>query len=221
VGAGILVAWIGGVPGTAGVRQEGAGADVPTFAADVAPILYRHCAGCHRPGEAAPMSLLTYEDSRPWARAIRNQVLDGSMPPWHADAPPGTFQNERRLTDAEKDVIVRWANGGAPLGDGAALPPPDFPEGWTIGTPDAVFQMAEAFEVPADGWLEYSTSRSQTYYFFAEPLRIAKGSRLESSAWYDNSRKNLDNPDPTVDVRWGDQAWEEMQYTGITFSVAK
>src|SRR5262245_17192426 len=68
--------------------------DVPTFSRDVAPILYRNCVTCHRAGEIAPMSLITYAEARPWARAIRNKVIDGVMPPWHADAPAGTFENE-------------------------------------------------------------------------------------------------------------------------------
>ena len=83
------------------------------------------------------MSLLTYEDARPWARAIREEVSEGHMPPWHADAPDGTFDNERRLTDAEKETLVRWANGGAPKGDPKDMPPaPTFADGWPIGKPD-------------------------------------------------------------------------------------
>src|SRR5688500_19578379 len=68
--------------------------NAPTFTKDVAPIIFKNCAGCHRPGEIAPMSLLTYEDARPWAKAIRDEVSERHMPPWHADAPPGTFHNE-------------------------------------------------------------------------------------------------------------------------------
>src|SRR6187402_3835484 len=86
-------------------------APVPTFTKDVAPILFKNCTTCHRPGEIAPMSLLTYEDARPYARAIFEEVRDGHMPPWHADAPDGTFSNERKLTAAEKDILSRWANG--------------------------------------------------------------------------------------------------------------
>src|SRR4029434_1110187 len=76
----------------------------PTFTKDVAPILFKNCTSCHRPGEIAPMSLLTYEDARPYARAIFEEVRDGHMPPWHADAPDGTFSNERKLTAGEKDI---------------------------------------------------------------------------------------------------------------------
>jgi hypothetical protein len=397
-------------------------APTPTFSKDVAPILFKNCASCHRPGEIAPMSLLTYDDARPYARAIRTKVTKGDMPPWHADAPAGVFLNDRRLSDADKDLLVRWANGGAPKGDDADLPPaPTFSEGWEIGTPDVVISMPEPFDVPASGTIEYqyieaptnftedrwvqaievrpgarsvvhhvlvfarepgaaprpspfvqvvpkpappkrpadaavrprpqtpnrgvlvattapgtnamifspgtalllkagtvltfqvhytasgapTSDRSsvglvfakqppaqeirtsaflnsqlvlpagaadtavdsaiefkedthiwaifphthlrgkswsyrlvypdgrteavlsvpkydfnwQTYYVFAEPLAVPKGARLEATAHYDNSAANASNPDPAKDVRWGEQTWEEMQYTGITFTV--
>jgi len=128
----------------------------PTFSRDVAPILYRNCVSCHRPGEIAPMSLLTYEQARPYARSIKERIELGKMPPWHAEASPGTFLNDRRLTAAEKDIIVRWANNGAPQGDPKDLPPaPVFTEGWSIGKPDAVVTMTEPFNVPASGTIEY------------------------------------------------------------------
>src|SRR5687767_12814377 len=92
-------------------------AGVPTYTKDVAPILFKNCTSCHRTGEIAPMSLMTYEEARPWAKSIRDEVSDGTMPPWHADAPAGSFHNERRLTDAEKETLTKWANGGAPKGD--------------------------------------------------------------------------------------------------------
>jgi hypothetical protein len=394
----------------------------PTYTKDVAPILFKNCTSCHRPGEIAPMSLLTYEDVRPHAKDIRDEVSEGHMPPWHADAPKGTFLNERGLTDAEKKVLIAWANTGATRGDPKDLPPaPVYPEGWAIGKPDVVFEMQEDYEVPAEGVIEYEyfylptnftepkwiqaielrpgnrevvhhalafyraapdmkrppvlqpnreqmvlpprASRGsrpqredrtpsrvlatyapgtnpqvlrpgtairlepggvielqmhytangkaardrtkvgllfskvpsprevrvfhfmngtltlpagapdtrvdaditfvsdaviwgifphthvrgkkweyvlelpdgtkkhvlsvprydfnwQTYYMFADPLQVPKGSRLVSSAWYDNSPANKSNPDPKVDVKWGDQTWEEMQYTGLLFSPA-
>lgn len=89
-----------------GERQApSSSAAVPTFSRDVAPILYKNCIQCHRAGEIAPMSLITYNDVRPWSRGIRQAVAQGVMPPWHADAPDGTFENERRLSAAEKDII--------------------------------------------------------------------------------------------------------------------
>jgi hypothetical protein len=415
------------VPMASRAQEPAAGAPArtaPTFSRDVAPILHRECVTCHRAGEAAPMSLVTYAEARPWARAIARQVADGVMPPWHADAAPGTFENERRLASAEKDVIARWADAGAPEGDRGDLPPaPVFADGWRIGQPDAIFEMQEAYAVPARGKIEYEwfyiptnfdqtkwlqaievrpghraavhhvlvyyqapaggarpaptlrpvaehgrtpprqdergiathprrrggasqllatyapgtdpqvfrpgtairleaggvlelqmhynttgtagpdrtkvgmilskapptheirptqfingtftipagapnhqvdteveflqdatvwglfphthvrgrrwsytlalpdgTTRPllsipkydfnwQTYYMFKEPLAVPKGARILSSAWYDNSAAQRSNPDPTVDVRWGDQTWEEMQYTGMLYSV--
>jgi hypothetical protein len=396
----------------------------PTFTRDVAPILYTNCVTCHRPGEIAPMSLITYQDVRPWARAITKQIADGAMPPWHADAPTGTFSNERKLTAAEKATLERWAAAGAPEGNpGDLKPPPTFAQGWRIGTPDIVFEMEEDYPVPARGTISYEhfyiptnfteakwlkaiearpgnravvhhilvyyeapadgaavtpairpnrehsriedrnppgnrpqrntgfqprllatyapgtdaqvfpdgtalrlapggllhlqvhytangtagTDRSkvglvfakeppadelrasqfinaqftippgavdhevttdltflqdatlrglfphthvrgkkwsytlelpdgtkrpllsvpkydfnwQTYYMFNEPIAVPKGARIISTAWYDNSAANKSNPDPTIAVKWGDQTWEEMQYTGILYSVKR
>src|SRR6476659_6204114 len=86
----------------------------PTFNKDVAPIVYKNCTNCHRPGEIAPMSLLTYKDARPWAKSIATQVGKGAMPPWHADPAHGEFLNDRRLSDTDKATLVSWASGGAP-----------------------------------------------------------------------------------------------------------
>jgi hypothetical protein len=394
-----------------------------TFSKDVAPILYKNCVSCHRPGEMGPMSLVTYEQARPWARAIRAKVAEGSMPPWHSAEPPGTFLNERRLTSNERDIIIKWVDSGAPQGDSRDMPSlPQFASGWTIGTPDAVFKMGVEFEVPASGEVPYQyfeiptdlkedkwvqaieirpgtpsvvhhilafsrepnatprppaftptnaataaaprlaqavqTARQrgqvnrgvliattapgtnaqvfqpgqamlikagsvltfqvhytvsgkavkdrssigfvfakeppkqevrsgsftnaffvipprasnhrvdsaiefnqdadilavfphthlrgksweyrlvypdgrkevvlsvpkydfnwQTYYEYSTPIHVPGGSRLEATAHYDNSAANRANPDPNVEVRWGDQTWEEMQYTGITYVV--
>jgi hypothetical protein len=386
-----------------------------SFSKDIAPIIYEHCAGCHRAGEIAPMSLLTYEDVRPWAASIRQQVASGAMPPWHSAAPKGQFSNDRRLSDAEKDLILRWVAAGAPKGNTEDLPPmPLFTENWEIGKPDAVITMAQPYTVPAHGdiayqnftvptnftedkWIQaievrpgarsvvhhilvfvsggrpneaytqivpprarrppagtseqssgmadtlfattapgtnamvfqpgtamrvpagasirfqihYTTNgkevsdRSsvgmifakqppekemhtsaffnlrlvlpagaadvtvpsaiqfdqdvhftalfphthlrgkswdyrvvypdgrtetvlpvphydfnwQTYYMFATPLAVPKGSKLEAVAHYDNSVNNKSNPDPTKEVHWGEQTWDEMQYTGINYTV--
>jgi hypothetical protein len=400
------------------------GDSVPTFTRDVAPILYANCVSCHRPGEIAPMSLISYHDVRPWARAITRKIDEGAMPPWHADAPTGTFSNERKLTPAEKATLERWANGGAPEGDPKDLTAaPTFAQGWRIGTPDAIFEMQEDYAVPARGTIAYEnfyiptnfteekwlsaiearpgnrtlvhhilvfyqappdgprvtpaiqpnrehsrielqrsagsrpqretglptrllatyapgtdaqvfpagtalrlapggilhlqvhytangtagTDRSkiglvfakappaeemragqfinaqftippgavdhevatdltftqdalvrglfphthvrgkrwnytlelpdgtkrpllsvpkydfnwQTYYMFREPIAVPKGARIVATAWYDNSAANKSNPDPTIAVKWGDQTWEEMQYTGILYSVKR
>src|SRR4029453_10892908 len=97
--------------GLSGVARA---ADTPvTFTKDVAPILYKSCVECHRPTMFAPMSLLTYEEARPWARAMKQRVVKREMPPWSADSPNGTFKNDPRLAQKDIDTIVAWVDGGA------------------------------------------------------------------------------------------------------------
>jgi hypothetical protein len=405
------------------LSSAAAAESAPTFSKDVAPLIYKNCASCHRPGDIAPMPLLTYDQVRPWAKSIRARVSLGTMPPWHSDAPRGTFSNDRRLTDTEKATIVKWVDAGAPQGDAKDMPPlSEFSEAWHIGKPDAVFTMEKPYEVPATGTVAYqyftiptnftedkwvqaievrpgarkvvhhilvfmkeagdakprrdaytvvvpppqerptrpaeggnggrgggpgtllattapgtnamvfepgaamrisagstlmlqvhytangkesATDQSsvamvfakepptkemrtssfanpsmmlpagsadtaipaaivfdqdahitaifphthlrgkswqytlvypdghsqvvlpvptydfnwQTYYIFSNPVAAPKGSRLEAVAHYDNSVNNRSNPDATIDVRWGEQTWQEMQYTGITYTV--
>ena len=123
-----------------------------TYCRDVAPILLEHCASCHRPGEVAPFSLLTYAEARSHAEQIRQVTQRRLMPPWKPEAGYGHFQNERRLTDAEIETLNAWVQSGAPRGDLRDLPPqPEFVKGWHLGQPDLVLIMPEPFEVPADG----------------------------------------------------------------------
>ena len=361
-----------------------------TFSKDVAPIVYRSCAECHRTGEIGPMSLLSYKDVRPWAKSIREKVINREMPPWHADPKVGKWSNDRSLSQKEIDTITAWVDAGAKEGDAKDLPPvPKFVQGWSIGNPDAVISVPEQ-SIPADGVVPYqyitvptnftedrwvsaaeirSTGRTamhhvivfmqdpngtgrgegnlltgtapgeqptvyregfgkkilagtkfifqlhytpngvatkditsiglifakspvkhqvhtrpimnnrlaippgasahevksnftfqedihivsfmphmhlrgkdflykavtpdgkeqmllnvpkydfnwQTYYVPAEPLAIAKGTRIECVAHFDNSAANKYNPDPTREVRWGDQTWEEMMIGWTTF----
>src|SRR6266511_4016402 len=110
-----------------------------TFNKDVAPILFKNCAECHRPGEAAPMSLLSYKDARPWARSIREKVVGREMPPWHADPHVGQFSNDASLTQNQIDTITAWVDGGAQEGDPRDLPPaPKFVEAY-IAAQDPIF----------------------------------------------------------------------------------
>src|SRR5437016_11008622 len=88
-----------------------------TFHKDVEPILQKNCQTCHRPGEVAPMSFLTYQDARPWAKAIREAVITRKMPPWFADPHYGKFANDRSLSKDEIETLVSWADGGAREGD--------------------------------------------------------------------------------------------------------
>lgn len=137
----------------------------PTFAEDVAPILYKNCAGCHRPGGIGPFSVLNYDTVNAHVDQIRDAVDQGIMPPWHADGPHGVFSNDRRLSDADKSTIVRWADAGAKPGDMKDLPPqPDYPSKWTIGggRPDLVLGMNEDFQVPASGTIDYQYFRIPT-----------------------------------------------------------
>src|SRR6188472_881947 len=109
-----------------------AAGDAPTFYKDVLPVLQTHCQSCHRPGEVAPMSLLTYEEARPWALGIKKATQAKSMPPWFADPGYAHYANEKEkvLSAEELDTLARWADGGAPAGDPAAAPPARvFPSG--------------------------------------------------------------------------------------------
>ncbi len=140
-----------------------AGAQTPTFAKDVAPILYSKCVECHRPTMFAPMSLVKFDDARPWAKAIRTRVAARTMPPWGADPKHGEFKNDPRLSDQEIATILAWVDGGAPKGDDQDMPTlPAFVEGWTIGKPDAVFEMEAPFNIPATGTVEYQYLRIPT-----------------------------------------------------------
>jgi len=148
-----MVAWLV-VPGAAAKA-----ADDVTFARDVAPILQQKCQICHQPDSIAPMSLLTYQDTRPWARSIRQKVLAREMPPWHLAKNIGIkrFKNDRSLTEPQIDTFVQWVDGGAPFGDAADLPAPiawPDPTAWQLeerfGTPDLVIRT-DPFTMPADG----------------------------------------------------------------------
>jgi hypothetical protein len=131
------------------------GATTPTFNKDVVPILQNNCQECHRPGEIAPMSLLTYTDARPWAKAIRNAVLSQKMPPWFADPRIGHFANDRRLSEAQIKTLVAWVDAGAPEGNAKDRPAPrTFQQGWNL-KPDMVIEMPKPFEIPAGGTIDY------------------------------------------------------------------
>jgi hypothetical protein len=121
------------------------------FNKDVLPILQRNCQTCHRPGEVAPMSFLTYESTRPWAKAIKEAVLSKKMPPWFADQHYGDFRNQPTLTESEVITLAVWADNGAPEGDAKNKPESiEWPTGWRIH-PDVIISMPEAYSVSAKG----------------------------------------------------------------------
>lgn len=125
--------------------------NTPTFSADVAPILQARCQGCHRPGQIGPMPLLDYQQTRPWAKSIAQQVEARTMPPWFAHPDSRTMKGDLNLTDAEVETILTWARAGAPEGDSSEAPAPrkfeTFEGGWTLKVPELVLQPAEPFPV--------------------------------------------------------------------------
>ena len=127
----------------------------PTFNKDVLPILQKSCQECHRPGAIAPMSFMTYTDTRPYARAIARAVSNKTMPPWFADPSVGHFENEKLLTAEQITTLTAWAEKGAPEGDAKDMPRPvTFKDGWTIGEPDIVVTMPKTIELPATGVID-------------------------------------------------------------------
>ena len=153
-------------------RQQSAS---PTFARDVAPILYQHCAACHHPGEVAPFPLLTYRDAAKRAKLIATVTASRYMPPWQPEPGYGHFQGERRLSDADIATLRRWAEAGAPEGDPAQLPPPPhFPEGWQLGTPDMTIRMPKPFPD--------RRGRSRSIHVFRDPAAPHRG-QVCARAW--------------------------------------
>ena len=135
-----------------------------TYSRDVAAILQNRCVECHRSGEIAPFALTSYGEVSGWAETILEVIDDGRMPPWHADPEHGTFANDARLSETEKETIRRWVRAGAPEGNSCDLPPPrKFVDGWRIPEPDQVIYMSDKpFNVPAEGEVRYQ-------YFVVDP----------------------------------------------------
>ena len=201
-------------------------ADVPTFAKDVAPILFENCVSCHRPGEVAPMSLMTYKSSRPWARSIKGKVVSREMPPWHADpAASLPFKNDRRLSQDQIDTIVAWVDGGSPQGNVADLPAaPTFEDGWGHPSgrdPDVIIPVPVAYEVPADGVAPYVFFAAKVPFeedVFAEAAESRPGNRavvhhlLTTSTEFDYTP----NPGPTEQDPWYRKAPSDLGATDLT-----
>ncbi|MGH9204457.1 MAG: hypothetical protein ACRD2A_24785, partial [Vicinamibacterales bacterium] len=121
----------------------------PTYTKDVAPILFKNCSQCHRPNEVAPMSLMTYDEVRPWARSIKSKVVKREMPPWGIGKTTLKFSNDRQMTQQEIDTVVSWVDSGAPMGTPSDLPsPPAYPGGWKFNSePDVVVKMPVEFQI--------------------------------------------------------------------------
>lgn len=142
-----------------------------TWSRDIAPLVQRHCQACHRPGQVAPFSLMSFEEARGWAEMMAEVVEQGRMPPWHANPQFGRFANDPQLDSLQRAQFQVWAQHGAPEGDPSDLPPPrHFTEGWQIPTPDLVISMSDdPVQVPAEGVVSYQ-------YFVVDP-------QFESDVW--------------------------------------
>jgi hypothetical protein len=166
-----LAALLTAVVAVSGPATKDSNASV-TFNKDVLPILQKNCQNCHRPGEVAPMSLLTYQDARPWAKAMKAAVVTQKMPPWFMDPQYDRhFSDVRRLSEADVKTLTAWADGGAPEGDPKDKPSPlTFQDGWNL-KPDVVIEMPHEFHVPPSGAVEYQYTLVD--YTFTEDTWIA------------------------------------------------
>jgi mono/diheme cytochrome c family protein len=200
-----IILWIVAV--VSGVLLLAAGQETPrpsapgevTFTHDAAPILYKNCVTCHRPNDIAPMSLLTYTDARPWAKLIRDAVVERRMPPWHVDPNVGDFLNDPRLSDADISTIDAWFRTGAQEGDAKDLPPaPVFTQGWHI-KPDIVFSIPE-FTVSG-------TSQDEYEYIYV-PTNFTEDKWVQAAEVLPGDRRVVHHA--TVSVITGDQVAKEV-----------
>ena len=181
----------------------------PTYAKDVAPIFQEKCQNCHRPGAMAPMSLVTYEEVRPWAKSIKQRVATRQMPPWHIDPSVGIqkFANDISLSPAQVTTITRWVDAGAPLGDPKDMPPAkQWPQadGWQLakqfGEPDLILK-SDTFTVAAkaqDQWLKPLTPTNLTEARWVRAVEIrpatAAGRRVTHHAIAHLQQEEAENP---------------------------
>jgi len=185
------------------------GADTPTFYRDVLPILQTHCQSCHRAGEIAPMAFDTYQHTRPFAAAIREQTTLRKMPPWFADPCCGHFWNDRSLSAAEIATLAAWAEGKAPAGDPATAPPPlNFTEGWNIAAPDVVLTMPKAKAIPASGDVPYQ--------YIILPTHFAEDRWVSMSEIRPSNRAVVHHA--VAYVRPADSKWLRGAPVGVPFS---
>ncbi len=194
-----------------GVSARGPAEPKITFTRDVAPIFYTRCVECHRPGEIAPMPLLTYDDARPWAKSIKEKVVGRAMPPWPADPQYGHFENDRRLSQKEIETIVAWVAAGSPKGEDKDLPPvPKFVEGWALGQPDAVISMPQEVSIPAAG--------EMSYMYISAPTNFKEDKWIQAAEIRPGNRKVVHHMivsarDPVGDSEFGG-GWPEGRGRG-------
>jgi hypothetical protein len=183
----------------------------PTFYRDVLPILQQHCQTCHRAGEIGPMQLMSYAQTRPFARAIADSAAKREMPPWFADPAIGHFSDDPSLTQQEIDTLVSWSNAQAPAGDPHAAPRPrQWPQGWMIPQPDAVVRMTKPVALPAHGDIDY------TYEII--PTGFTEDKWVQMSEIQPSSRANVHHA--VVYVRPPNSNWLRHAPVGVPFTGA-
>ena len=189
--------------------------DNVTFTEHVAPILFQNCARCHRPGEAAPFSLLTFQDAKKRGKQITEVTQQRVMPPWHADHGYVEFSNERRLSDEQITLLGAWHRQGMKEGDPAKLPAlPKFTEGWQLGKPDLIVKMPEPFEVSAEG--------RDIYWNFVLPLHLPEGQWVRAIEFRPQARSVVHHSlfylDTTGEARKFDARDPKPGYNGMARS---
>jgi mono/diheme cytochrome c family protein len=173
-----------------------------TFNKHIAPILFRQCAECHRPGQVAPFSLLTYAEARKRAALIQTVTSEHIMPPWKSVEGHGSFVGERRLAAKEIEVIARWVKQGKPEGDPKDLPAnPQFTEGWKLGKPDIVVKMGAAYEVPSEG--------RDAYRNFVFALDVPEGKYIKAAEFRPSNRRVVHHAQLSVDTTGGCRKQDE------------
>ena len=183
----------------------------PTFYKDVIPILEQHCQGCHRPGEIAPFSLVTYQETKPWAPEILHAIEDHKMPPWFADPCCGHFANDPSLSPQQLATIADWVKAGAPAGDRKDAPPaPHWAAGWNIAPPELVLKMPRPVRIPATGDVEY------TYEIV--PTNFAEGKWVEMSELRPSARNHVHHA--VAYIRPPESSWLRGAPVGVPFTAS-
>lgn len=201
-------------PSSPSAQPTATSTSAPTFTRDIAPIIFQNCSSCHHPGEAAPFSLLSYEDARRRSRQIADLTHSRFMPPWLPTQGRDTFLGARTLTDVELETIKAWADAGAPQGNPADMPPtPTFIEGWDAGTPDLILE-SPPYALPADGRdvfrnfvipVTLDTARwVQSIELRPVNPRVTHHARLGVDSSNESVRRDAEDPEPGYDgMAWG------------------
>jgi len=192
-------------------NEQAVAPTIPSFYRDVLPILQDHCQSCHRPNEIAPIPLLTYEQTRPFARAIANAATKKNMPPWFADRSVGHFSNDPSLIDQQIAILERWANSNAVAGDPREAPPlRQWTDGWLIPQPDKIIRMPKPVAIPASGDVDY------TYEIV--PTHFTEDRWIQFSEIRPASRENVHHA--VVYIRPPNSTWLQRAPVGVPFTGA-